>query len=71
VSRIEEIERAVAQLPLTDFVKLATWVERRRQELKIVSPAIDNHDTIVRDHTAFLNSYCQQDEGLYDDAVTG
>jgi hypothetical protein len=26
---------------------------------------------VVRDHSAFLNSYAPQDEGLYDDAVTG
>ena len=28
MSKIEEIEQAVAQLPLTDFVKLAVWVDR-------------------------------------------
>jgi hypothetical protein len=70
MSKIEEIERAVEQLPLTDFVKLAVWVDRRRQQLAI-SPADDNpSQTIVRDHSAFLSSYAPQDEGLYDDAAT-
>ena len=63
MSKIEEIEQAVEQLPLTDFVKLAAWVDQRRQELEL-SPAA------ARDHSAFLNSYSPQDEGLYDDAAT-
>jgi hypothetical protein len=64
MSKIEEIEQAVEQLPLTDFVKLAAWVDQRRQVLEI-SPVA------ARDHSAFLNSYAPQDEGLYDDAATG
>jgi hypothetical protein len=63
MSKIEEIEQAVEQLPLTDFAKLAAWVEQRRQQLAISTPAI-------RDHSAFLNSYAPQDEGLYDDAAS-
>jgi len=35
VSKIEEIEQAVEQLPLTDFDKLAIWVDQRRQQLEI------------------------------------
>jgi hypothetical protein len=66
MSKIEEIEQAVEQLPLTDFVKLAAWVDQRRQRLEI-SPS---SQTVLRDHTAFLNSYAPQDEGLYDDAAT-
>ena len=62
MSKIEEIEQAVEQLPLTDFVKLAVWVDQRRHQLEI-PPAV------VRDHSAFLNSYAPQDEGLYDDAA--
>jgi len=63
MSKIEEIEQAVEQLPLTDFIKLAGWVDQRRQQLEISPPA-------ARDHSAFLNSYAPQDEGLYDDAAT-
>ena len=33
MSKIEEIEQAVEQLPLTDFVKLADWVDRHRVHL--------------------------------------
>ena len=63
MSKIEEIEQAVEQLPLTDFVKLADWVDRRRQKLEILP--------LIRDHGAFLNSYAPEDEGLYDDAAAG
>lgn len=62
MSKIEEIEQAVERLPLADFVKLAAWLDQRRQRLAI--------STAVRDHSAFLNSYAPQDEGLYDDAET-
>jgi hypothetical protein len=64
MSKIEEIEQAVEQLPLTDFVKLAAWMDHRRQRLEGASSAI-------RNHSAFLNSYSPQDEGLYDDAAAG
>jgi hypothetical protein len=68
MSRIEEIEHAVEQLPLKDFVELAVWVGRRREQLEVFQPVSDNGQTVVRDHSAFLNSYSPQDEGLYDDA---
>jgi hypothetical protein len=69
MSKIEEIEQAVEQLPLKDFAKLAVWVDRRRQQLEIMEPADDKNQAAVRDHSAFLNSYAPQDEGLYDDAA--
>ena len=69
MSKIEEIERAVAQLPLKVFVKLSAWVDRRRQQLEIPPAATDIGQPSVRDHSAFLNSYVPQDEGLYDDAT--
>jgi hypothetical protein len=53
MSKIEEIEHAVEQLPIKDFVKLAVWVDRRRQQLEI-SPATDKRRMVVRDHSAFL-----------------
>jgi hypothetical protein len=71
MSKIEEIERAVEQLPLTDFVKLAVWVDQRRRQLEISPSVADNGQASVRDHSAFLNSYAPQDEGLYDDAAAG
>jgi len=70
MSKIEEIEQAVEQLPLNDFAKLAAWVEQRRQQLEIFPSATDKSQAVTRDHSAFLNSYAPQDEGLYDDAAT-
>ena len=70
MSKIEEIEQAVEQLPLKDFVKLAAWVDQRRQQLEIFPQAADQAPVGDRDHSAFLNSYAPQDEGLYDDAAT-
>ena len=69
MSKVEEIEQAVEQLLLRDFVKLAVWVDRRRQQLENLRPAGDKSQGLVRDHSAFLNSYAPQDEGLYDAAA--
>jgi hypothetical protein len=69
VSKIEEIEQAVAQLPLKDFVELAVWVNQRRQQLEITKAPAHKRQIGLRDHTPFLNSYAPQDEGLYDDAA--
>jgi hypothetical protein len=69
MSKIEEIEHAVEQLPLNDFVKLAVWVDERRQQLEVLSSATGKSQGAARDHSAFLNSYVPQDEGLYDDAA--
>jgi len=69
MSKIEEIEQAVEKLPLTDFVKLAVWVDQRREQLEIAPQVGANREAPVRDHSAFLNSYSPQDEGLYDDAA--
>jgi hypothetical protein len=62
MSKVEEIERAIEKLAPTDFVKLAGWIDRRRVEIVRDVP-------LLRDHTAFLNSYAPEDEGLYDDAA--
>ncbi len=69
MSKIEEIERAVERLPLRDFVRLALWVDRRREQLESLQPVGDKSQGVLRDHSAFLNSYAPQDEGLYDDAA--
>jgi hypothetical protein len=68
MSRIEEIERPVEQLPLNDFAKLAVWVDQRRQQLEVIPSANDPIPAPTRDHGAFLNSFAPQDEGLYNDA---
>jgi hypothetical protein len=69
MSKIEEIEQVVEQLALTDFAKLTVWIDQRRQRLEIPPSATDKSQTVLRDHSAFLNSYVPQDEGLYDDAA--
>ena len=71
MSNIEEIEQAVEKLPLKEFVKLAAWVDRRRHQLAVSPSGNANSPMAARDHSAFLNSYAPQDEGLYDDAATG
>jgi hypothetical protein len=71
MSKIEEIEQAVEKLSLADFVKLAVWVDQRRQQLDIPRTAADGNPCFIRNHSAFLNSYAPQDEGLYDDAAAG
>jgi hypothetical protein len=71
MSDVEEIELAVEKLPLEEFVKLAAWFDRRRQQLEVSPSVNDNRPMAARDHSAFLNSYAPQDEGLYDDATAG
>jgi hypothetical protein len=71
MSKIEEIEQAVEQLPLNDFAKLAVWVDLRRQQLQLSHLADGDGRAPMRDHAAFLNSYAPQDEGLYNDAAAG
>jgi len=58
MSKVEEIERAVEQLPPGDFSELAAWMDRKRQH------------QAKRNHSAFLNSYAPGDDGLYDDDAT-
>ena len=55
MSKVEKIERLIEQLPAENFAELAEWMQQRL-------PA-------TRDHSAFLNSYAPEDEGLYDHAV--
>jgi hypothetical protein len=65
VSKIEEIERVIERLPAEDFEKLSTWMAQRGGVSEQPSkPA----PLVFRDHSAFLNSYAPEDEGLYDDA---
>ena len=59
MSKVEEIEQMIEQLPEENVKELAEWISRRFQ------PRPE-----IRDHSAFLNSFVPGDEGLYDDAVT-
>ena len=56
MSRVEEIESEIQQLPPEDLEKLAAWMDQHRPR-------------VLRDHSAFLSSYASSDEGLYDDAA--
>lgn len=67
MSKVEEIEQAAEQLSLDDFAKLAAWVEQRGRLLARSRGMADNSQGLVRDHSAFLNSYSPEDDGLYDD----
>jgi hypothetical protein len=69
VSKIEEIEQAAEQLPLKEFARLAAWVDQRCRQLDVFPSAAGESRAVVRDHSAFLNCYAPQDEGLYDDAL--
>jgi hypothetical protein len=55
MSKVQEIEQLIEQLPAENFAELAEWMQQRT--------------SAIRDHRAFLNSYALADEGLYDDAV--
>lgn len=61
MSRLEEIEQAIENLPPEDFAQLSDWMVRRRMQEKRADGPI-----ALRDHSAFLNSYSPDDEGLYD-----
>jgi hypothetical protein len=66
MSKVEEIERVIEQLPKEDFEQLSAWMAQhcaKRGDTRASAP------TALRDHTAFLNSYAPEDEGLYDDAA--
>ena len=65
MSKIEEIERVIERLPAEDFEKLSAWMAQRGgRSGQQAKPA----PLVFRDHSAFLNSYTPEDEGLYDDA---
>jgi hypothetical protein len=65
VSKVEEIERVIEGLPAEDFKKLSAWMARRGG---VAGQPAKPAPLVFRDHSAFLNSYTPEDEGLYDDA---
>ena len=65
MSKIEELERVIERLPAEDFEKLSAWMARRGEVSR--QPA-EPAPLVFRDHSAFLNSYTPENEGLYDDA---
>ena len=85
MSAIEKIEQLIEQLPSDDFQKLVTWLETQKarhatEPLPLHRPAEAARSgpsepplpspPPLRDHSAFLNSFAPEDEGLYDDAAT-
>ncbi|HUP82193.1 MAG TPA: hypothetical protein VM260_26810 [Pirellula sp.] len=69
MSKVEEIEQAVEQLSIDEFAKLAAWVEQRGRILALSRDTAEKSPSPVRDHSAFLNSYSPEDDGLYDDGA--
>ncbi len=65
MSKVEELEREIEQLPPEDFARLFAWVARRSKEARQGNV---HEPLVLRDHQAFLNSYAPEDEGLYDNA---
>lgn len=66
MSKLQEIEQAVEQLPMPEFLRLASWIDQKREQIH-QSPSTR---TVTRDHSSFLSGYAPEDEGLYDDAKT-
>ncbi len=65
-----EVElKAGEQLSLP--VRLVETIGAGRWIITIRPSAIAGGESVMRDHTAFLNSYAPEDEGLYDDAPIG
>ena len=65
MSNIEELERVIERLPAEEFEKLSAWMARRGG---VSGQPAKPAPLVFRDHSAFLNSYTPEDEGLYDDA---
>jgi hypothetical protein len=68
VSNIEELECSIERLPAEEFEKLSAWMARRGG---VSGQPAKSAPLVFRDHSAFLNSYTPEDEGLYDDAQSG
>ena len=65
---LEEIERVIETLPPGEVRKLSAWMAQRQATFgpqQPVPPA-----PCFRDHSAFLNSYAPEDEGLYEDGAS-
>ncbi|PYJ79002.1 MAG: hypothetical protein DME22_26035 [Verrucomicrobia bacterium] len=70
VNAVEQIERAIEQLPAEDLEKLFAWIEQRRRARSAPCPTPAGTPPVFRDHQGFLNSYGPEDEGLYDNAAS-
>lgn len=65
MSRVEELERVIEQLPKEDFERLSTWIAQRCAER---GQGGGQGPTAFRDQRAFLSSYTTEDEGIYETA---
>ena len=70
LNTVEQIQRAIEQLPPEDFEKLFAWLEQRPRARPAHYPGPAGEPPVLRDHQGFLNSYAPEDEGLYDDAAS-
>ncbi len=70
VSKIEEIERIIQQLPPEDFTrKLSRWLEQRLQRLAGSLSRKKQAKGWPSAIMLLLNGYSPEDEGIYDDAA--
>jgi hypothetical protein len=70
MSKVEQLEQMIEQLPKEDFEKLSAWMEQRQIAHRHIGtyPQHAAAPLAFRDHSASLSSYVPEDEGLYDDA---
>ena len=67
MNTVEEIEQVIAQLAPEEFGRLSSWIAQRNALAQPDQPSTPTGPR--RDHSAFLNSYAPEDEGLYDHAT--
>ena len=68
MTKLEEIQRIIDELPAKDFEKLSAWMEQKLCAGKGNYPKLAAQVAAIRNHNAFLNGYSPLDEGIYDDA---
>jgi hypothetical protein len=60
LNSIEQITRLLPQA--SESVLQEVWTILKNEKL-----SSESETTVIRNHTAFLNGYAPEDEGLYDD----
>ncbi len=64
LNSIEQITRLLPQA--SESVLQEVWMILNTAA-KHLEPASESEKTVIRNHSAFLNGYAPEDEGLYDD----
>lgn len=63
-----EVQR---MLGMTSRWEVEAFLKRAQVDLDYTEADLEQDLATVRDHTAFLNGYAPEDEGLYDDVPAG